>query len=367
MSARRTDRHYRDIPLYRKLLYSIILTVAALGLVEIALRVVYFQSGGDFPLACVEFYDMRARSLAERRADAIAEKLRSDLNLPDNVDLYDAPYLPEGEDLLVELKVRYDGAFKELVAETEKTGSPLVALFVPYEDYDSPSPKETMDMCRQFYRELCGKLHVDFLDLTDVFLRFPSHVTTLLPDDPHLSRFGHGVVARELGAHVQARYKDARTAFSSRRKPRHFGDFKPNENTIDDEVLPFSFRTNRQGLRMDYDVSFPKTRQRILVLGDSVTFGPFVENQETYVAVLNRLYPGSEYINAAVSGYTISDELSLFTERARHMEPDLVILQVSVNDIAGMFYALNTLSNRKGEVFEPTDVEMEFVERLRSR
>ena len=79
---------------------------------------------------------------------------------------------------------------------------------------------------------------------------------------------------------------------------------------------------------------------RILVLGDSMTFGPAMNLDQTYPKVLERLLnEGAEdqvqyrVINGAVSGYNSFQELA--TWRAMHsvLDPDLVIVGICVNDV----------------------------------
>jgi len=49
-------------------------------------------------------------------------------------------------------------------------------------------------------------------------------------------------------------------------------------------------------------------------------------------------YSDKEVINAGVAGYTITDEVSLFVERAKYVEPDITILQVLDNNLHDLLY-----------------------------
>jgi hypothetical protein len=75
-----------------------------------------------------------------------------------------------------------------------------------------------------------------------------------------------------------------------------------------------SFNTNSQGFRgtKEYSLKKPDNKYRIIVLGDSVTIGHGVEDDETYSAVLERelskIKP-TEVINMAVSGFGNAEEL----------------------------------------------------------
>lgn len=120
-----------------------------------------------------------------------------------------------------------------------------------------------------------------------------------------------------------------------------YGDLLPNKNFVDESVptMPYRVVTNSQGLRNDKDFKLPKPANifRILAVGDSFTYGPYVPNQLTYPEYLdNYLHEknvNSEVINAGVSGYTLEDELSYVSEKGIKLEPDLIIVGVYQNDV----------------------------------
>src|SRR5262245_30383490 len=78
---------------------------------------------------------------------------------------------------------------------------------------------------------------------------------------------------------------------------------------------------------------------RILVVGDSFTYGSGVAGEETYPKRLERLLPGRvgvrvEVINAGVSGYGTVHEAAFLRGEGWSYEPDLVVLQVfAQNDL----------------------------------
>lgn len=99
---------------------------------------------------------------------------------------------------------------------------------------------------------------------------------------------------------------------------------------------------NSLGLR-DSSVETPKPRNtfRILILGDSMTFGAGVNEDRTYPEILGQLFIGDgkyhhvEVINSGVPGYGTSQEYLLYKRLAESVQPDLVILGFFVgNDLA---------------------------------
>jgi len=121
------------------------------------------------------------------------------------------------------------------------------------------------------------------------------------------------------------------------------GDLAPNQDGIWSTWLhrPHHVQTNSVGLRNTQEPD--DSRFRILAVGDSLTFGPFVPNEDTWPAwlesILNaQLFPSTsvQVLNAGVSGYTIEDELAYLREKGLGLEPDLVILAVFPNDISDL-------------------------------
>jgi lysophospholipase L1-like esterase len=123
---------------------------------------------------------------------------------------------------------------------------------------------------------------------------------------------------------------------------------------------------NSLELRMDQDLAFPKKKPRILCLGDSFTFGPYLANHDTYPGLLQQKYPDKEVINAGICGYTITDEVSLLKQRAKYCEPDIIIFQALDNDLMDFFYFKRQVFARDRQDFKPTPPEEEYFARLQA-
>lgn len=105
--------------------------------------------------------------------------------------------------------------------------------------------------------------------------------------------------------------------------------------------------TNADGFR---DKDYPKKKNdsifRILVLGDSITFGWGVATNETYSALLEEelnllvgggggrpsSYTAVEVINTGVGNYNTQMELAVLKEKGLVYHPDLIILEYYTND-----------------------------------
>ncbi len=365
----------RSLSFFKILVFSVIPLLILILILELGFRFYFYQKEGQYDLAIVELYDRGKFDLLKR----LAQKKVADLAVPPRLE--EALYSEEGEPLFEEFKKLYEKYFKLLVTATKKIDSKFVVLYIPSDNYRTKSfNKKT----RKFYRELTQKYEIEFLDSTDEFMKWPTDIPTLRPENGHLSRFGNKLVVENL-AEVIKKYDDYRSSFHFSERPKLFGDLVPNEKKYWRlwEAKPFRATTNSQGLRLNYNLAFPKIKQRILILGDSFTYGPYLGDHETYPALLDTKFPEKEVINGGVLGYTITDEVGLFVGRAKYVEPDITILQVLDNDIYGLFFfkrnefsrnkylsrrlsGITSMSAKK-KIFPPSEQELNFIELIREK
>jgi len=94
------------------------------------------------------------------------------------------------------------------------------------------------------------------------------------------------------------------------------------------------FRTNSLGYR-NREIA-PKTLYRVLFLGDSITGGDYLEEEETFVRQVERLSWASdrplETINAGVGAIGMMTELAILEETGLSTDPDAVVLGFYLND-----------------------------------
>ena len=94
--------------------------------------------------------------------------------------------------------------------------------------------------------------------------------------------------------------------------------------------------SNSDGVRGRQEYARPKPpgAVRILVLGDSFTFGDEVGDDESYPAVLQTMLPGAEVVNLGVHGYGHDQMLLYLKEVGGRYEPDVVLLGFVYLDMA---------------------------------
>ncbi len=124
------------------------------------------------------------------------------------------------------------------------------------------------------------------------------------------------------------------------------GDYTPDQNSVSQWVIsrPFRYRITLDGFRdsIEFKLQSKRSPLRVLCLGDSFTFGSFVNDDEAFPHKLGHLLTdhlgfGPEVINAGFGGYSIRDQLEYYKEKGRSLQPDLVVLGVYVgNDFSDL-------------------------------
>jgi len=156
---------------------------------------------------------------------------------------------------------------------------------------------------------------------------------------------------------IRLLYKDKIVLFPRYFTDRWFGSYhlrrmRPSMHFTHKSVDgTFNFTTNQQGFRNHEEIPYQKKKDevRVLVLGDSHTFGYEVNQEQTYAAVAQQLLRKSglnaTVINAGLSGTGTSEQLVFFEQEGISYEPDYVILGFFSNDfddnLKAGFFAVN--------------------------
>jgi lysophospholipase L1-like esterase len=111
-------------------------------------------------------------------------------------------------------------------------------------------------------------------------------------------------------------------------------EHRPNARA---HLMGVDVATNSLGLRdREFEPAPPPGRTRLLMLGDSFTFGWGVPVDKTYAKRLERLLQRGghdvEVINSGVGNYNTEMQVAYFLERGIHLKPHYVVLNYFVND-----------------------------------
>ena len=99
--------------------------------------------------------------------------------------------------------------------------------------------------------------------------------------------------------------------------------------------LDFTIETNALGYR-NREISYEKTIPRYLFLGDSITLGAYLPENDTFVRRIESLAQREAHpidaINAGVSGIGVSDYLNILRETGLTVDPNVVVINFYLND-----------------------------------
>lgn len=127
---------------------------------------------------------------------------------------------------------------------------------------------------------------------------------------------------------------------------KYFYEPKPNTNEVwNPDWLGYTVinKINTDSLNSDHEFSVEKSNQtfRIITLGDSFTFGAFVNTDENFSSLLEKKLGQDfqcntikkfEVINLGVGGYDIDYEINRYRKRGIKYNPDLVIWMANIWD-----------------------------------
>jgi len=130
--------------------------------------------------------------------------------------------------------------------------------------------------------------------------------------------------------------------------PEQAAFLRPSEHDdVDYELVPgaegFVWGTdvaiNAEGFRdREFSPEKPPGTRRIVVIGDSVTFGNLLPVRDTYPKQLEALLRARgepvEVLNFGVGGYDTLQEVALLEYKALRFDPDLVVVGYSANDLS---------------------------------
>lgn len=276
-------------------------------------------------------------------------------------DIPDAKILDNGGEnspVYTELKKRYKEQLAQLKKEVEATGAKFVVVMITPEV--GPGITNLTRYGHPYIKSTCDDLGIEVYDLSAAIAAQPVNVVTLAPKDGHWSKKGSIFLAGQLAPVIAKHVNDrSKTTYKDSERPETFGDLAPNQDEVLDggKDLPYHLKANAQGLRMDHDIKFPKTKQHVLFMGGSQIYSPFLDNEFIATSLLAKQFPNSEIMNSAMLSGCTDDFLSLWEEKAKYSEPDVVIVQTNGTDITDLFFTNRNHLARSHKPYYPTPVE----------
>ena len=271
-----------------------------------------------------------------------------------------------GNGLYNELEDRYRQSLYDLHKAVNRDGAKLIVVILTPEVGKLLTPANAAGIPSII--KTCSLEGITCVDLSQVVSAQNPATITQMPNDSHWSKEGAAFVADQLAAIIKD--NDSFTSdfqFPNGPRPATFGDLPPGKDEVleGDKDIQYHLTVNAQGLRMNHNLVFPKKKQTILFLGDSQIFCPYLDNVDIPTELLQKRYPGKEMVNAGNVHYTIEDYLSLYTEKARYVEPDLAIVCTNGTDILDYFFTSRNKYSRSDKCYTPSEQEKQFYEQLK--
>ena len=133
---------------------------------------------------------------------------------------------------------------------------------------------------------------------------------------------------------------DLRALHVARPDRRWLYGLRPGADVRIQAPVDVRYRINDGGFRdRNHPLRKPQGVFRIVALGDSVTFGYGVEEEESYSKQLEAIFarrsapPRVEVLNFGVGGYNAYNEATQFADLGPSYGPDLVMVQFCINDL----------------------------------
>ena len=270
-----------------------------------------------------------------------------------------------GRRLYGDLMDRYKRTLVAMKGDADADGAKLVVVVLTPEVGHASTLSNTYGI--PFITKNCEDMGIDWYDLSPVFAVTDIAELSVLPDEGGWTKTGAALVASQL-ADIIKKYDSVSSSRkpSTAAKPETFGDLEPGEDEVvdRDKNLPYHLKVNNQGLRMNKDLTFPKAKQTILILGDGQVYNPYLDNDFIATTLLQQQFPDKVIINAAAPDYTLEDYESLYEEKARYTEPDIVIVCTNGDDILDFYFSQRNHYSRAAKIYPGTDVEKNFYRQL---
>lgn len=307
----------------RRPIYILAILTSAFLIAELASGYMYFQRSSDKGIALAWLGNRTAKMLKKNPACVAAERLRG---IPPSVARKEL-FSPVGTTFFQAISNLYRNEFQSLIESLSPHSVSIILLYVPTADM-------AHEKTRTLFGEIAAKHGLIFIDMTRAFNEWPPETTYFLPLDIHPTRLGHSLIARNLKpaitglSHHRAQWEKISVSDIPGPWPADIDEIR---QTIQD--LPFRFRSNSLGFRYIGEEENGPSNQRILIAGDSFTFGTSVSDTETYPSVLKAMLPSAIIYNAGVPGTSILQQSSYIKQHVAAIRPDIIILQVNDGDI----------------------------------
>lgn len=148
-----------------------------------------------------------------------------------------------------------------------------------------------------------------------------------------------------------------------RYKPKDQVRFRRERDHINTTITTDAYGLRKTGNAISWDM--PSGYHKLLIVGDSTTAGFEVEDQETYSAILEKLFYEADHpirvYNAGVRGYGTDQSFLHLKRLLPIIKPNLVIYMFTGNDLADNLRIKNENHTASKPVFVPIEDGLELL------
>jgi len=141
---------------------------------------------------------------------------------------------------------------------------------------------------------------------------------------------------------VMQRLASGKASFDTRFVHDEWAGWKNAPNIDTRPAKSGRVQTNAQGMRntQDFSLQAEAGKPRLLIVGDSYSFGHGVSNEETYAYILNNTYlPDWQVMNLSVSASGTGQNYLMYEKYGEKYNPDIVLLGFYVLDYNRIAYS----------------------------
>lgn len=167
------------------------------------------------------------------------------------------------------------------------------------------------------------------------FLLIVSTFLSIVAAEVCLRLFFPGIVQtyNELVAHPRFVVNGVKTPFNTSYISDPVVGYKFRKNHSEHNIdvmygLDYSFSTNGEGFRNDDSIGKNLPSRKVMMLGDSVTFGQGVDDHETFSAKLNEIFKNKStaFVNFGTPGWSFAEYYLTYKQYASKVNPELVVI-----------------------------------------
>ena len=135
-------------------------------------------------------------------------------------------------------------------------------------------------------------------------------------------------------------------------------EFVPNDFLVPDDRIGWKMKSTAHGFRGQMEFHEPDSSRRIILVGDSFTWGSGVEYEDTFAAKLDARLSDTVVYNMALPGFGVDQIWLIGRYEALPREPDLIVAGICDCDFSRSLTAYRSFEQMTKPVFRLEDGQL---------